>query len=208
MAGSTARPARIGVFGGTFDPVHLGHLIVATELRHALALDRILFVPAGRPPHKPDLEISDDAHRLAMLRLALDGDPAFAISTVDVDRGGLSYTSELLAILRRELNPVDLVFLMGEDSLRDLPTWHEPGRIAALAELGVALRPGVAVDLEAVLRAVPEARGRVHLVPTPLIDIASRDLRRRVATGAPIRYQVPAAVEAYIREHGLYRGWS
>ena len=94
---------------------------------------------------------------------------------------------------------------MGEDSLRDLPTWHQPGRIAEQAELGVALRPGVAVDVEAVLRAVPEARGRIHLVPTPLIGIASHDLRRRVASGAPISYQVPAAVEADIRTHRLYR---
>jgi nicotinate-nucleotide adenylyltransferase len=199
------QPARVGVFGGTFDPVHVGHLIVATELRHTLALDRVLWVPAGRPPHKTAQEISDDAHRLAMLRLALQDDPAFEISTLDVDRRGLSYTADTLAILARDLAPATLVFLMGEDSLRDLPTWHQPGRIAALAELGVALRPGVNADVEAVTAAVPEARGRVRLVPVPLIGVSSSDIRLRVATGAPISYQVPQSVERYIVANALYR---
>lgn len=197
--------ARVGVFGGTFDPIHLGHLIVASEVRHALALDRVLFVPAGRPPHKPEQPISDDVDRLAMLRLALAGNPAFEISTVDLERPGPSYTADLLAILGEGLAPAELVFLMGEDSLQALPTWHQPGRIATLAELGVATRPGVPLDLDAVYRAVPETRGRVRLVPSPAIDVSSHDLRRRVATGAPIAYQVPAAVEAYIAARGLYR---
>jgi nicotinate-nucleotide adenylyltransferase len=140
-----------------------------------------------------------------MVRLAVAGNPAFEVSTADLDRGGPSYTADLLARLAVELAPAGLVFLMGEDSLRDLPTWREPGRIAALAELGVATRPGVAIDVEAVYRAVPAARGRVRLVPTPAIGISSRDLRRRVAGGAPIAYQVPAAVERYIHERGLYR---
>ena len=198
------RLARIGVFGGTFDPPHVGHLIVAAELGHALDLDRVLFVPAGRPPHKTAAEVSNDNDRLAMVRLAVAGNPAFGVSTADVDRNGPSFTSDLLARLSAELAPASVVFLMGEDSLRDLPTWHEPARIAALAELGVARRPGVDVDLEAVLRAVPTARGRVHLVPMPPIGIASHDLRRRVRAGEPIRYLVPEAVEAYIAEHGLY----
>lgn len=196
--------SRIGVFGGTFDPPHIGHLVLAADLRHALRLDRVLFVPAGRPPHKPE-PISDDDDRLAMVRLAIAGDPAFAVSTVDVDRGGPSYSADLLAILREESPDATLVFLMGEDSLRDFPSWHRPGAIATLAELGVATRPGVRVDLEAVVRAVPEAAGRVVLVPTPSIGVSSRHLRRRVASGSPIAYQVPAAVERYIREHGLYR---
>lgn len=196
--------SRIGVFGGTFDPPHIGHLIIAAELRHALRLDHVLFVPAGRPPHKPET-VSDDDDRLAMVRLAIAGDPAFAVSTVDVDRGGPSYSADLLAILKGEFPDASLAFLMGEDSLRDFPSWHRPGTIATLAELGVATRPGVEVDLGTVLRAVPEAAGRVVLVPTPSIGVSSRDLRRRVATGAPIAHQVPAAVERYIRERGLYR---
>ena len=195
----------IGLFGGTFDPVHLGHLIVATELRHALGLDRLLFVPAGRPPHKSGQEVADDEHRLTMLRLALAGTPDLEVSTADLDQGSPSYTADLLVRLGAELGPARLVFLIGNDSLRDLPNWREPRRIAALAELGVAARLGAPVDLAAVLAAVPEARGRVHLVETPLIGISSREIRRRVAAGAPIRFQVPAAVEGYIREHGLYR---
>ena len=196
---------RIGVFGGTFDPVHIGHLIVATELRFALALDRVLFVPAGRPPHKTGQEVSPDEHRLAMLELALADAPGFEISRVDIDRVGPSYTVDTLAILRQELDSAALVFLMGEDSLRDLPTWRDPNGIAKLAELGVARRPAVAYDLGEVLRAVPAARGRIHLVEVPEIGIAASDLRRRVASGHPISYQVPRTVESYIYEHGLFQ---
>jgi nicotinate-nucleotide adenylyltransferase len=196
---------RIGIFGGTFDPPHLGHLIIATELRHALALDRILFVPAGRPPHKAGQIISDDRHRLAMLELALADAPEFEVSTVDLDRGGPSYTSETLLLLQRQLRPAEFVFLMGEDSLRDLPTWHRPDLIAARAELGVARRPGVDLDLASIYAAVPAARDRVHLVEVPEIEVSSRDLRRRAMLDLPIRYQVPRAVEEYIHRHGLYR---
>lgn len=196
---------RIGVFGGTFDPIHLGHVIVASELRYALALDRVLFVPAGRPPHKADRVISDDDARLAMLRLALNDAPQFEICTVDLDRAGPSYTSELLALLAERVPDSSLVFLMGEDSLRDLPNWHEPDRIATLAELGVASRPAVDFDLEAVLHAVPSARGRVQIVPVPLIDISSAMIRARAANDRPFDYLVPVGVAAFIRDNGLYR---
>ena len=195
---------RIGVFGGTFDPVHLGHLIVAADLQHALNLDRLLFVPAGRPPHKNADIVSDDADRLAMLELAIAGTPSFEISSADLDRGGPSYTADLLETLSMTLGPADLVFIMGADSLRDLPNWHDPARIARLARLGVARRPGVAVDLTAVLAAVPEARNRIDLVESPLIGISSTDLRRRVEKGEPITFQIPAAVEHYIFDRGLY----
>lgn len=203
MGGVEGHGRRVGVFGGTFDPPHVGHLILAVDLRHALDLDRVLFVPAGHPPHKPE-PISDDADRLAMVRLAIAGEHAFEISTVDVDRGGPSYSADLLAILTETLPDTELVFLMGEDSLRDFPSWHRPGKIATLAKLGVATRPGVRVDLKAVERAVPEVAGRVVLVPTPSIGVSSRHLRRRVEAGAPIAYQVPPAVERYIRERRLY----
>jgi nicotinate-nucleotide adenylyltransferase len=198
------RSPRLGIFGGTFDPIHLGHLIAATELRHALSLDRVLFVPAGRPPHKAAREVSSGADRLAMLRLAVADNPAVEIDTLDLERGGLSFTADLLAALLDQRPGSALFFLMGNDSLRDLPNWHEPRRIAELAELGVASRAGVGFDLDAVLRAVPEARNRVHLVPIPLIGISSTEIRRRVAAGAPVAYQVPRAVEEYIRNRGLY----
>lgn len=196
---------RIGVFGGTFDPVHTGHLIIATELRFVLGLECVLFVPAGRPPHKTSQEISDNEHRLTMLQLALDDSPWFDISLVDMQRPGPSFTADTLAILRSELAPAELVFLMGSDSLRDLPAWHEPQRIVAQAEIGVARRPGIDVDLEHIYTQIPNARGRIQIVDVPLIGISSTDLRERVRTGRPIRYQVPLAVEHYIVEHGLYR---
>lgn len=140
-----------------------------------------------------------------MLELAIAGNPAFELSRIDLERDGPSYTADLLARVGEERPTADLVFLMGEDSLRDFPGWHEPGRIAALAELGVATRPGVAMDLDAVGQRVPETRGRVHVVAVPAIGISSRDIRHRVASGRPITYLVPEAVERYIREHRLYR---
>lgn len=196
---------RVGIFGGTFDPVHLGHLIIASEIRFALALERVLFVPAAQPPHKPERMVTADHHRLAMLELAIAGNPDFGISRVELERSGPSYTVDTLEILNRQLAPAGLVLLMGADSLRDLPTWREPGRIAERAELAVAQRPGVEVDLDAVYEAIPEARGRIHLVDIPLIGISSSDIRRRVQEGRPIRFHVPTAVERYIVEHGLYR---
>ncbi len=196
---------RIGVFGGTFDPPHIGHLIVATELAWALDLDRLLFVPAGRPPHKNAAIVSDDDDRLAMLHLALADDPAFEVSTVDLERPGPSFTADLLALLAERLGPATLVFLMGEDSLRDLPGWERPHEIVALAEIGVAARPGVDADLSAIHAMLPGSVGRVSLVETTSVGISSTDLRRRVAAGAPIRHQVPLAVEAYIERRGLYR---
>ncbi len=199
---------RIGAFGGTFDPIHIGHLIVAAELQYALKLDRVLFLPAGDPPHKTEQRISPAVHRLAMLRLAVADQEAFEISTLDLSGSGPSYTVDLLARLQEAIGPVSLVFLMGEDSLRDLPTWHQPGRIATLAEIGVARRPGVEVNMESLIAAVPEASGRVHLVPIPELGVSSRDIRRRVAAGAPIAFQVPQAVESYIEQEALYRNAS
>jgi len=204
MVTTEDRPARIGIFGGTFDPIHIGHLIIATELKHALNLDHVIFVPSGQPPHKADQMISSDADRLAMLRLAIADNPAFAVSTLDLERPGPSYTADLLSLLHDDHPDAHLVFLMGEDSLRDLPTWHQPERIVALAEIGVAIRPEIETDLETIYRLLPPARGRITIVPTTLIDISSSELRRRVQAGEPIRYQVPAAVESYVMRTGLY----
>ncbi len=196
---------RLGIFGGTFDPIHHGHLIVAEVMLEELGLDRVLFLPAGQPPHKVGRPITPVHHRVTMLYLALQGNPRFGVSLVDVQRPGPCYTVDSLRLLRAEYPEAELVFLMGEDSLRDLPTWHQPDRIAEQALLGVALRPEVEVDLEAVFARVPSARDRVVLVRVPLIQIAASDIRRRVAEGRTIRYQVPRPVEQYIAHHGLYR---
>ncbi len=208
MSEGAAGP-RIGIYGGTFDPVHVGHLVAASEVRAALALDRVIFMPAGRPPHKQQGPISPAAARLRMLKLAIAGRPGFGLATLDLAGAPPSYTVDLLARVRGAWGGLgDLFFIMGEDSLRDFPGWREPGRIAGLARLAVATRPRVEVDLDAIARAVPEAAGRVHCVAMPQLDIASRDLRARVAAGRPIAYQVPPAVEEYILAARLYRATS
>lgn len=200
---STAR--RIGVFGGSFDPVHVGHLIVAEILRHRLRLDQVIFLPAGQPPHKPAQQLANDEDRLAMLALAIDGAPHFSLSTVDIDRTGVSYTSESLAALRRGMaSDLEMYFLMGQDSLRDFPNWHRPDLIARQARLGVALRPGVRVTVEDIFRSVPETTGRIDIVSVPLIGVSSRELRASIRDRGPFRYQVMPTVADYIERQRLY----
>ncbi|CAN5778280.1 nicotinate-nucleotide adenylyltransferase [soil metagenome] len=195
---------RIGIFGGTFDPVHLGHLMLASELHHALNLDQTLFVPARRPPHKDAREISDDGDRLAMVRLAIADDARFRVSNIEIDRVGSSYSADTVEQLAHAFSDATLVFLMGADSLRDLPTWHEPERIIECALIGVAGRPGVEIDVSRIILALPNAKDRIFIVPTPQIDISSSDIRARASNSRPIAYHVPTVVEAYIRAKRLY----
>jgi nicotinate-nucleotide adenylyltransferase len=196
---------QIGVFGGTFDPIHHGHLIVADELRFRLNLDRVMFLPAGRPPHKTDQDISPDEHRLAMLEMAIHDDPNFEISMIDIEREGLSYTADSMREHQRRFPEATFTFLMGQDSYRDLPHWHKPGELAQIVRLGVALRPGVVVDSDYIMNRIPELRGQVDIVDVPMIQIASSDIRRRVRHDEPLRYHVPGSVESYIRQNDLYR---
>ena len=195
---------RVGLFGGTFDPVHHGHMIAAAELRFALKLDRVALVPNSSPPHKPGVPVSSAVHRLAMLRLAIQGVPWLELDPIELEREGPSYTVDTVSELASRYPSTTFVFLMGEDSLRDLPTWREPDRIVELAELGVATRPGVAVNLDDLYARIPGARGRVAVVEIPDVSIASRELRRRVAEGRPISFQVPRLVERYVIENQLY----
>ena len=199
-------PTRIGVFGGSFDPIHVGHLIIAEIMRHRLKLSEVIFLPAGRPPHKPGQILSTAEHRLAMLALALGDSPAFSVSRIDIDRGGASYTADSLRSLRAQRQDSDeLYFLMGQDSLRDFPTWQRPDWIASQARLGLAMRPRVNVALSEVEAAVPETRGRVEIVSVPLIGISSRELRATIRDHGPFRFQVVPAVADYIVTHGLYQ---
>lgn len=197
---------RLGILGGSFDPVHHGHLVAAEEAHHQLGLDRVLFVPAGSPPHKPGHPISPAHHRLRMIELAIAGKPHLATSRVDLDRPGLCYTLDTLRLLRSEWGPdPTLYFIEGGDSLADILTWHQPEQILDLCELAVVRRPGVKIDLPRLEHRLPGLTDRIHWVLMPWLEISSSDLRMRVQEGRSISYLMPAAVEAYIREQGLYR---
>jgi len=197
---------RIGVLGGTFDPIHYGHLMLAEEARVRLQLARVLFIPAKDPPHKLGQPYSPVAGRLRMVQLAIASNPAFAISEVELTRPGPSYTVDTLAHLQQALGPeAELFFLMGLDSLASILTWRDPAGILARAQLAVAARPGFCADLQALEAALPGLSARTHVLDMPEVGISSHDLRRRVCAGLPIRYQVPDSVEAYVREQGLYR---
>lgn len=198
--------ARLGVLGGTFDPIHLGHLILAQEAMLHLGLDRVLLVPVGDPWRKTDRIITPAAHRLAMVRLAAAQDPRLQVSTLEIDRPGPSYTADTLAQLRQERGMATVMFfIMGGDALLDFPNWHEPERIIALANLAVALRPGwPALTTSEMEKLVPGLSARVVFVPMPTIDISASALRQRARRGLPLRYLVLPTVEEYILQHRLY----
>jgi len=193
--------------GGTFDPIHYGHLVAAEEVRFRLSLARVLFVPVGVAPHKRRQTISPAEHRVAMVELAIASNPYFSLSRLEVDRPGPSYSVDTVRLLREQLGrEVELYFIVGSDALSDLLTWREPARLVQLCQLVAIARPGWPVEIAPVEAQLPEAAGRIVQVPIPQLDISSSDLRRRVAEGQPIRYQVPEAVEGYIMSRGLYRG--
>jgi len=197
---------RLGILGGTFDPIHHGHLVAAEEAHHQLRLDHVLFLPAGRPPHKPKRPISPVKHRLRMLELAIAGKPYFSISRVDVERPGPHYTVDALGLLRAEWGAeVTFYFIEGSDSLADISAWYQPQRLIELCELAVVERPGSRTHLPQLEEQLPGLTARIHWVQMPFLDISSSDLRARVQAGRPISYLVPPAVEAYILEQGLYR---
>lgn len=204
---------RIGVFGGSFDPVHMGHLIAAECCREQAGLDRVLFVPAAIPPHKQGRQLAAARHRLEMLSLATGGHAAFAIASDELDRGGVSYTVDTLARLAARHVGDQLFLLLGPDAAFGLPTWREPGRILELAEIVVMERESLddigSVSCRAALEPLlgPERLGRLidARVRLPAIGIRASDLRSAVAAGRSIRYRTPRAVEQYIANHGLYR---
>ncbi len=186
---------KIGVLGGSFNPIHCGHLRLAEEAREALRLDRVLFIPAGHRPHKPQRGLIDGRHRLAMVRLAIKGRPAFAASAIELQRAGPSYTVEtLLALQRRYGARTRLCFVSGADTLQELKIWKDLDRVLRLCTFVVATRPGYAWRAR---------QGITRLAMTPLAVSAS-DIRRRVHQGRSIRYLVPDAVERYIARHRLY----
>jgi nicotinate-nucleotide adenylyltransferase len=196
----------VGIFGGTFDPPHLGHLAAAQEALETCRLARVLFVPSARNPLKLDEQISPTEDRLAMTALAIADNPAYELSYADVGGDGPSFTVDLLERLGRELGGTELAFIGGMDVLHELHRWRDPLRMLQLARLIVIARPGRPRPRPAeVDERIPGASRRITVVETPGVAISSTELRRRVAAGRSIRYLVPDSVAAYIQEHGLYR---
>jgi nicotinate-nucleotide adenylyltransferase len=198
--------ARLGIFGGTFDPPHLGHLILADEAFHQLNLDRLLWVLTPDPPHKLDKSITPLQHRLDMLLTAISGNPHFELCSVDMDRIGPHYAVDTIRILSEKYPGDEWVYLMGGDSLRDLHTWRNPQEfIHSLAAVGVMVRPGILVNLQELDQKIPGVRAKVRLIDAPLVDVSASDIRKRVAKGNPFRYYVPPDVYQIIIDRDLYQ---
>lgn len=196
----------MGVLGGTFDPPHNGHIAIAEQALAQLALDQVLFAPTRHPPHKPGNSITAIEHRLEMVRLAIASHPRFALSRIDVDREGPTYTSDTMRLLREQLgNDVDLYFIMGMDSLANILTWHAPDQFIRVCKLAVFFRPGFTANIDELEKQLPGLRECVVFVPSPAIDIAASELQRRIRADLPITHLVPPAVETYIAQHNLYR---
>ena len=196
-------PGSRGVFGGTFDPVHHGHLALAEEACDALGLESVIFVPAAVPPHKPGVPVARAEHRLAMVEAAIAGNPRFSVTRLELDRPGPSFSVDTLERLagRRD----DLWFILSSEALAGLPTWREPDRILELARLAVLPRAGQStIDERWVGEHYPGREDRFRFLPGPLLPISGSVVRQRVAAGRSIRYLVPDAVARYIAQHRLY----
>lgn len=200
---------RVGLFGGSFNPVHFGHLLLAECCREQRRLEQVLFLPAAVPPHKLDHQLTSAKARVEMLELAIAGQEAFAVNPYEVDRGGVSYTVDTLRHFRSEHPDLELFFLLGADMLADLPNWREADQICGLASLIVVGRPGIVEPSFDGLSALatPEEIDSIRRrrVEMPQVDLSSTEIRRRVGEGLSIRYQTPRAVEKYIETHRLYR---
>ncbi len=199
---------RLGLFGGTFDPVHYAHLLLAECCREQCRLDRVVFVPSAVPPHKRGLDVTSGPARIEMLQLAIAGHEQLAISAFEVDRGGVNYTVDTLRHFRDEEPGAELFFLLGADMLHDLPTWREADRVCELATIVAVRRAGVAEPdftcLASLVRPERIELFRRRQVEMPAMGLSSTEIRRRVAAGLSIRYMAPRAVEKYIEAHGLY----
>ncbi|MDP3879675.1 MAG: nicotinate-nucleotide adenylyltransferase [Dehalococcoidales bacterium] len=195
-----------GVLGGTFDPVHNGHIVVAEETRRLLSLDEVLFIPAGDPWLKAGNSILPAEHRVQMVRLAIAGKPYFKLSTMEIDRAGPTYTVDTISELRSRLGPADeLFFILGRDNLAQLPRWREPSRLIEMCRLVVVPRPGYSLpDLRSLEEAIPGISRVLVLLDKPEMDIDSTEIRNRVAQGLSISHLVPKAVDEYIKQHKLY----
>ena len=203
-------PGSVGIVGGTFDPIHIAHLAIAEEVREVLGLERVLFVPAGEPPHKPGRAVSDAEHRARMVALAIAGNPRFELSRVELDRPGPSYAVDTLdalhAAARASGRVPDFTFILSEEAVAELPTWHEPRRLLGLCRFAVVPRGGrVTLPRDWATATFPGLEDRFHFLDGPGLAVSASGIRERVGLGRPVRYLVPDAVLAYIDDHHLYR---
>ncbi len=211
---------RVGIFGGTFNPIHLAHLRSAEEVREAQRLDRVLFIPSAKPPHKPQDGLVSTPHRLAMVKLAIAGNRRFRVSTIEIDRGGRSYSVDTVHALRAQLPRAQFSFILGIDAFREIATWKDYRSLFALCDLVVTSRPPHAAPLTAAalpvavrpefcyrtsIKALEHCTGhRIFFQRVSGLDISASGIRRRLGRGLSVRYLVPAAVERYITRHRLY----
>ena len=197
---------RLGVFGGTFDPPHLAHLILAEEARYQLDLERVLWILTPVSPLKPDASISPWTQRLDLLEAALKDNPTFEVSRVDIDRSPPHYAFETLEILRESYSKGELIYLMGGDSLRDLPKWERPQELVDNCQaLGVMRRQGDEIDMARLEDVIPDIRTKVHWIDAPLLEISGTQIRERLKHGEPVRYFLPPAVHQIIIDKNLYQ---
>ena len=197
---------RTGLFGGTFDPIHLGHLIVAEDVRERLYLDRVIFIPARHPWLKAEREVTAGQHRLAMVRLAMDSNPYFEASDIEMKRQGPSYTVDTVELMKEEFgSSEEIYFIVGSDAVTDMPLWKEPERVVSLCQIVSVSRPGAPkIDFEALRPLIPAVSSCLSVLDVPQVDISSTAIRERIKGGLSIRYLVTARVEEYIYEHKLY----
>lgn len=197
---------KLGVMGGTFDPVHYGHLVVAEGVRYEYRLNKVIFVPAGRPPHKAGRPISGPEHRLAITALATASNPYFEVSDLEIKRPGLSYTYDTIRELNNMYHPEAVYFITGADAILELLSWHRVLELLTMCHFIAATRPGYNLETLTVrLKQLPASlMERIAAVEVPALAISSSDIRRRVGDGRPIKYLLPESVEAYILTNGLY----
>jgi nicotinate-nucleotide adenylyltransferase len=197
----------IGIMGGTFDPVHYGHLIAAEFARYEFKLNRVIFMPAARPPHKEIEEVLDSEHRYKMVKRAIQGNPAFEISDLEMKRTGKSYTIDTIRYFLEHYHGCDIFFIMGADSLLMMDTWKDYRELSGLCRFVVVTRPGYVIERSdpALENLPPILWERMNFLPIPGLDISSTDIRQRVAESRPVKYLLPLEVEQYILDQGLYR---
>lgn len=197
---------KIGIMGGTFDPIHIGHLVTAEAVRIEYGLEKVLFIPAGNPPHKQDLNVTPAMHRYIMTVMATYSNPYFCVSPIELERSGPSYTIDTVKeLIKLYGGRTELYFITGADAIHELPTWEQIDELIALCHFVGATRPGCIRSLDDVIKRFGTlGRKRIHRLATPELEISSTDIRERVRNGRSIKYIVPESVESYILKEGLY----